>query len=171
MNWQAIGAIGEIVGALAVVATLIYLAKQIRIQNRANEAASFDGLMDGFNQLNSMLATDKGLYRIFMTGLNRPETLDDDEAGQFTALLRMYMNGNHKLFEAYKRGAVPEQIWHDMATQAAELWYSPGGQVFSNGHPVHLDFHEAMRRNLRDGTTVDFSLGREKIQRGASLDS
>ena len=138
MNWQAIGAIGEIVGALAVVATLIYLAKQIRIQNRANEAASFDGLMDGFNQLNSMLATDKGLYRIFMTGLNRPETLDDDEAGQFTALLRMYMNGNQKLVEAYKRGAVPEQIWHDMATQAAELWYSPGGQVFSNGHPVHL---------------------------------
>ncbi len=30
MNWDAIGAIGEIIGALAVVATLAYLALQVR---------------------------------------------------------------------------------------------------------------------------------------------
>ena len=30
MNWDAIGAIGEILGAIAVVATLFYLAVQIR---------------------------------------------------------------------------------------------------------------------------------------------
>ena len=30
MNWEAIGAIGELIGAVAVVATLIYLAVQIR---------------------------------------------------------------------------------------------------------------------------------------------
>ena len=30
MNWEAIGAIGELIGAVAVVATLIYLAIQIR---------------------------------------------------------------------------------------------------------------------------------------------
>ncbi len=33
MNWEAIGAIGEIVGALAVLATLYYLAIQIKMQN------------------------------------------------------------------------------------------------------------------------------------------
>ena len=30
MNWDAVGAIGEIIGAVAVVATLYYLALQIR---------------------------------------------------------------------------------------------------------------------------------------------
>jgi hypothetical protein len=30
MNWDAIGAIGETVGAVAVIATLFYLAVQIR---------------------------------------------------------------------------------------------------------------------------------------------
>ena len=29
MNWEAIGAIGQIVGALAVVISLIYLAREI----------------------------------------------------------------------------------------------------------------------------------------------
>ena len=35
MNWDAIGAIGEVVGALAVVLSLIYLATQIRAGTRA----------------------------------------------------------------------------------------------------------------------------------------
>jgi hypothetical protein len=34
MNWEAIGAIGEILGAVAVVATLGYLATQIKQSRR-----------------------------------------------------------------------------------------------------------------------------------------
>ena len=30
MNWEAIGAVGEIVGALGVISSLAYLASQIR---------------------------------------------------------------------------------------------------------------------------------------------
>ena len=30
MDWEAIGAVGEVLGALAVLASLIYLARQIR---------------------------------------------------------------------------------------------------------------------------------------------
>ena len=33
MNWDAIGAIGEVVGAVTVFGTLVYLAVQLRIQN------------------------------------------------------------------------------------------------------------------------------------------
>ncbi len=35
MNWEAIGAIGEILGALAVFVTLIYLAVQIKQNTRS----------------------------------------------------------------------------------------------------------------------------------------
>ena len=35
MNWEAIGAVGEIVGALAVLVTLVYLAMQIRQNTKA----------------------------------------------------------------------------------------------------------------------------------------
>ena len=43
MNWEAISAVGEIFGAAAVVATLVYLASQIRAQSRANEIENFNG--------------------------------------------------------------------------------------------------------------------------------
>ncbi len=40
MNWEAVGAIGEIVGATAVVATLIYLASQVRHARNDQKLAS-----------------------------------------------------------------------------------------------------------------------------------
>ena len=39
MNWEAAGAIGEIIGALAVFLTLIYLALQIRQNTKAVRAS------------------------------------------------------------------------------------------------------------------------------------
>ena len=165
MTWDAIGAVGEIVGALAVFATLVYLAKQIRVQNRATEMEHFENLMDGFNQFNALIAADKELYRIYMTGLNHPERLDDDDAGRFTALFRIVLNGAHKMMEAFEQGAVPEIMWRDIAAQTAQQWFSPGGQIFASNHPVHPAFHEAMVENLRQEVTIDFSLGRQMISR------
>ncbi len=40
MNWDAIGAIGEIVGAAAVFASLVYLAMQILNQNRESRMSA-----------------------------------------------------------------------------------------------------------------------------------
>ena len=38
MNWDAIGAVGEIIGGVAVLVTLIYLAIQVRHARRAQQA-------------------------------------------------------------------------------------------------------------------------------------
>ena len=38
MNWDAIGAVGEIIGAAAVVVTLAYLALQVRASTKESEA-------------------------------------------------------------------------------------------------------------------------------------
>ncbi len=41
VNWDAIGAVGEILGALAVFASLMYLAAQIRGQSKQAKASAF----------------------------------------------------------------------------------------------------------------------------------
>ena len=46
MNWEAIGAIGEISGALAVVLTLLYLARQIQESRKATVAQIYQGRAD-----------------------------------------------------------------------------------------------------------------------------
>ena len=37
MNWDALGAMGEIVGAIAVIATLFFLARQLQVNTRELE--------------------------------------------------------------------------------------------------------------------------------------
>ena len=48
LNWEAAGAIGEIVGALGVVVTLVYLATQIRNNTTAVNAATFQSNTEGW---------------------------------------------------------------------------------------------------------------------------
>jgi hypothetical protein len=44
VNWEAISAIGQIVGAIAVVISLIYVAREIRRNARTERVASMDSL-------------------------------------------------------------------------------------------------------------------------------
>ena len=54
LNWDAIGAVGEIVGALAVVVSLIYLATQIRTQNIEARLAAVHEISVGFCEQNKL---------------------------------------------------------------------------------------------------------------------
>ena len=48
MNWDAVGAIGEIIGAAAFVAWLMHLATQNRIQNKESRIASAHEISTAF---------------------------------------------------------------------------------------------------------------------------
>ena len=58
MNWDAIGAVGEIVGALAVVATLGYLAIQIRSAHRTAADTNRQSRATGVRDMMLTVATN-----------------------------------------------------------------------------------------------------------------
>ena len=61
MNWEAIGAVGEVGGAIAVVATLVYLAAQIRHSAESNLASTQFGIQSEFNRFHEMVISDPEL--------------------------------------------------------------------------------------------------------------
>ena len=44
MNWDALGAMGEIAGAIAVIATLFFLARQLQVNTRELEKTNFQAI-------------------------------------------------------------------------------------------------------------------------------
>jgi hypothetical protein len=75
MNWEAAGALGEIIGAVAVVATLAFLAVQIRqghrVQREANvlaRSAAIDRVHDQLQEFSRCLVADPELVRIWLAG-------------------------------------------------------------------------------------------------------
>ena len=69
MNWDAIGSIGEVIGALAVVATLIYLAHQTRMNTKAVLAASSSQSTLGFAEFDERIAHDQELRTVIRKSL------------------------------------------------------------------------------------------------------
>jgi hypothetical protein len=51
VNWDAIGAIAELVGAAGVVASLVYLTSQIRSNSRSVEAATSHSIARARNEI------------------------------------------------------------------------------------------------------------------------
>jgi hypothetical protein len=64
MNWEAIGAIGEIVGAGAVVLTLLYLARETRKNAQALDATSTREFGFRLSEWHREAARDPELNRI-----------------------------------------------------------------------------------------------------------
>lgn len=88
MNWDAVGAIGEILGAVVVLLTLIYLAVQVK---RSNEIARFNSskdLMNQFNAINHLVTTDASLRNTLM----KEGELTADEREQVYNFAMMFCN-------------------------------------------------------------------------------
>ena len=86
MNWEAIGAIGEIVGAIAVVGSLIYLATQIHVSNLAAKQATMQEVMNELTTFLGRINSNRETALTWSNGLENMEELEKGELVQFTAL-------------------------------------------------------------------------------------
>lgn len=168
LNWDAIGAIGEIVGAVAVVATLGYLALQIRHENAANSINAVNSILQGFEQLDLLLAQDESLAALFNKGLWSPEKLTDSEAAQFSWMLRLVSSCYLKLFRLYQEGLASQYEWENHMSQAAYMFGTPGGRIFMDGHSEAFEDFGNLIRNARSSDLVmDLTMGRKhRYERG-----
>ena len=87
MNWEAFGAIGEIVGAAGVIVSLIYLASQIKNQYTESQVTAVNNLTYQWNAFMGDMAGDSELARIWVKGLNDFHALDSTEHVQFSTHL------------------------------------------------------------------------------------
>ena len=78
MNWDAIGAVGEILGAAVVVVTLGYLAIQLRLARGAYEIQSTYSSHEYYSRWRTAIIENTEL-RQSITKSNRGEPLTDDE--------------------------------------------------------------------------------------------
>jgi hypothetical protein len=69
MNWEAISAIGQIVGAIGVIISVIYLALQVRSNARQTRLASMGSMSGAFNQWLQSLAGNPQIGDLYYRGM------------------------------------------------------------------------------------------------------
>ena len=136
MNWDAIGAIGEIVGAIAVVATLIYFAIQMRQYTTGLRSATFNATMQEFNQIN-VAQLDPALADLLDRGMEDLDSLSPTEKHQFGWIVRTYINIWENMYQQYLEGACSESYWLPYARQAKFILATPGGSTYRKGNSLN----------------------------------
>ncbi len=96
MNWEAIGAVAEFVGAVAVVITLIYLISQLRQNTKALRSSSYGSIHQQEDNFLADMARDPNLARLEAKAALGLENLDESERLQWSWLGRriVYMFQN-----------------------------------------------------------------------------
>ena len=124
MNWEALGAIGEIVGAVAVVITIAYLAVQIRQNSRSLRAAAYQDAVRSANDWSSLLVRDPELYALFSRGIGDYSSMSEEELGRFSHLLYMGMRN----YQVAERLAGEDLISDDIS----EAYEATFGAIFKS---------------------------------------
>ena len=117
MNWDAIGAIAEVLGALAVLVTLLYFSLQIRQSNKLAEAESQRELMN-FDVFTPLVADPK-LTSEFRACLNRYEEQDPDVKTRFFFLMTNWHLQMESVFRMNEKGLIAELSYKGYLT-----WYN-----------------------------------------------
>lgn len=131
MNWEAIGAAGEILGALAVVVSLLYLAIQIRHSANATRAASRYASTQLTTDILVAIASDPEVASIFRRGQNDPDSLSDDEGLRFDMLLYAVFDQWETMYSQVRRGAMFEEDWEKYESSVIPMYLAqPGAQRF-----------------------------------------
>jgi hypothetical protein len=133
MNWDAIGAIAELLGAVGVIASLVYLATQIRqsrdqmSQNtKAMKAGAYQQASDGLSHTINIAVSTPGFPRIFRSALSNLEGLDEDDRFQFAFWLNNLMRDYDNIFYQYRTAMLDDARWNLHRADVAALVTSPG---------------------------------------------
>lgn len=110
MNWEAIGAVGEIIGAVAVVVTLAYLAVQVRNSTRIARSATRQAIAETAMAHGSNLVSDKELMATLVRDLKGQEV---DEVDWVRLLGHNYITMRHyeNIHYQHLAGMIEQDEW------------------------------------------------------------
>ncbi len=116
MNWDAIGAIGEIIGALAVVVSLTYLAKQIRAQSNETRFAAMHDISVGYRDALANLA-DESTASVIDKAITDYNSLTQVETLRIIAVIGRIFRVWEEAFIQHEAGRLEERTWQSMLKQ------------------------------------------------------
>jgi hypothetical protein len=126
MTLEALGSLGEIIGGLAVVVSLVYLAIQMKHNTMSVRSATYQSIVSTAAACNVTLTQSKDLARLFRIGSDDPDLLDEDEQVQFWFLCSQFLDIFENLYLQHRHGTIDDDYWLPRSTSYLELFKSPG---------------------------------------------
>ena len=114
MNWEAIGAAGEVVGAIAVVASLVYLAVQLRVNSKTLRANGSWSAENSWANMNIATCRDPASSLLASRAAApeaRLDAFDEAERAQLWFLHLAVFQTTQAEYFMWKDDCLSEEVW------------------------------------------------------------
>ncbi len=148
INWEALQAILELLGLIAVVASLIFVGLQLQRNSEEIRSSSYHGATDSFNSWNLALIGDSGLSEIWLKGQKSYDDLSDEEVVKFGFLLRAVFRICDTVYYQSRHGTGDTSLWECERKNVEVLFSTPDCRAWWRDHPY--GFSAAFSRYIED---------------------
>ena len=134
MDITNIASFAEIISAIAVVVSLIFVGLEIRKNTQTTEAATFQASVAHDLELLLKMGDDPKIANTFFTYRDRPDELSEEEQFQGAHLMAATIRHVENLYLQYKKGMLSEDSWNTRKPLVVSIIKSKG---FAKNTEVH----------------------------------
>ena len=156
MNWEALGAIAELLGAIGVIATLLYLSRQIENNSKQLEGAATIAVHTYERSLIEGLYDNPQLWEIVKKGNADWDSLTPEEQS-YAGLWNIKETGYWEMaYRLHQQGALNPDVYTAKESYYLEFYQSKGRKKWWDEHHTLLqsrDFYEDMSAKLKTASS------------------
>jgi hypothetical protein len=156
---EALGNLGDFLGGIAVIATLAYLAIQVRQNTKQMEqssrvvaASAYQNLTELISQNNNLTATDRAFAELRLRGREGIEELDEIDRMRVTSSVMNFFRTMENIHQQYKAGllnADQYESWNRLI--AFHLSHRGTRQIWSRISPLFSTEFQSKISAMLDG--------------------
>ena len=154
MTLADLGNLGDFIGGIAVVVTLVYLAVQVAQNNRllrANtesvRAASWTAISERLVGVNQSLVGDPSLAEIFVREMSAPGSISGADRVRFDTLLQSMFIGLENVLKLGTNGSIDPEDWEPwsqhlrnwLRNPAVRAWWERQRSPYSNAFRARVE--------------------------------
>ena len=153
MNWDAIGAVGEIIGATAVVISLLYLGFQIRAQTRQAKLSAMHNMSYGFREAIEHFS-DSEMADLFVKALTKFDEMEEYQRFKLLIGCQKCLRVWEEAFYLHRDGQLHGKNWDGMNRQFRAFLSVP---CFKHSWAIRAEFYgEEFRQMVEKSEDIEY---------------
>jgi hypothetical protein len=155
VNWEALGAIAELVGSVAVVATIAYLIVQIRQNTKFAKIDAAQQLRAGMNDVLRGISDNTDALRTYEKALTEPQNLERTEKIRFDLIVLQMLRVSESLYLLYADDYLSDESWESTLYSLLFVLGTEGGQQSWQRQRSHMStsFESYLDGRLQQGAS------------------
>ena len=126
VNWDAISAISQLVGSLAVVLSVLYLAVQVHQSTRVAKVAMQDAAAAALRDVTKPLMENAELERIWRVGIEDISALSVEERARFFHAAYQFLKAFESIHFHHVYGMMDRDLWEGWHGLLRHYVFAPG---------------------------------------------